>query len=305
MNFDVESGMKFIYPILLGFMVLEFFAARENYKDLKDTAAGFGIALGASIVASFTKAIAVFVVFQFFFDLLAPMRESLFGYTSVGWAWWAWVLCILGDDFSFYWHHRLSHTIRLLWAAHVPHHSSKQFNLSVSIRNGWFITLYKPVFWLWLPMLGFEPVMVGTALIINATYQYFLHTRTVKDMGLFGKIFNTPYVHQVHHSSNDEYLDKNHGGILVIWDKIFGTWQDVIEGVEPKYGIAKDPETYNPIKLNTHVFEDIWKDVRKAPTFKDKLMYIFGPPGWSHDGSSMTAKQIQAKLKAERQLAQA
>lgn len=301
MNFDVQEKMIYIYPILIGFMILEFFGARENYRDLKDTAAGFGIALGASIVVSFTKVFTVVYIFQFFFDVMMSVREALFGYSEVGWAWWAWALCILADDFNFYWHHRWSHTVRLLWAAHVPHHSSKQFNLSVSIRNGWFITFYKPIFWLWLPIVGFDPMMVGTALIINATYQYFLHTRTVKDMGLFGKIFNTPYVHQVHHSSNVEYLDKNHGGILVIWDKLFGTWQPVIEDLEPKYGILKDPGTYNPIRLNTHEFEDIWRDLKKSSKLKDKLMYVFGPPGWSHDGSTQTAKEIQAEFAMRQQ----
>ncbi|HHP7241948.1 MAG TPA: sterol desaturase family protein [Cyclobacteriaceae bacterium] len=296
MEFPIQEAIKYIYPILIGFMVIEFLTARHNYL-LKDTLAGFGIAIGATVVATFTKVFTVFVVFQFVFDLFEPLRQSLFGYASVGFAWWAWVLAIICDDFNFYWHHRLSHTIRLLWAAHVPHHSSNQFNLSVSIRNGWFITLYKPIFWLWMPAVGFEPVMIGSVLIINATYQYFLHTQTVKSLGWYEKIFNTPWIHQVHHSSNEQYLDKNHGGILIIWDKLFGTYQDVIKGVKFKYGILKDPGTYNPIRLNTHVFEDIWHDVRHAKSFKEALMYIFGPPGWSPDGSSLTARQIQRAIK--------
>ena len=296
-DFSAIEGMKYIYPILIGFMYLEYVIARHEY-ELKDSLAGFGIALGASIVASFTKVFTVVVVFQWFFETLAPFREQYLGYVSIGWTWWAWVLAVLADDFNFYWHHRLSHTIRILWAAHVPHHSSKNYNLAVSIRNGWFITLYKPVFWLWMACIGFEPVMIGIALIINATFQYFLHTKLIGNLGFIGKFINNPYVHAVHHSSNVEYLDKNHGGIFLFWDHIFGTWQNIIPEIAPKYGILKDPKTYNPIKLNLHEFEDIIKDVKKAQSLKEVLMYIFGPPGWSPDNSTLTVKQIQTGMES-------
>lgn len=291
-EFNVGDKMIYIFPILLLFMVVEYKVAKHDY-ELKDSLAGFGIALGAAFVSFFTKAFTVAVIFTGIFNFFEPLRAEYLGYTTIGWAWWAWVLAIIADDFNFYWHHRWSHTVRLLWAAHVPHHSSKNYNLAVSIRNGWFITFYKPIFWLWMAVIGFEPIMIGSALIINATYQYFLHTKLVGSLGFFGKIFNNPHVHAVHHSSNIEYLDKNHGGILLIWDHIFGTWQNTIKGVNPHYGILKSPETYNPIKLNTHIFIDIINDVKKAKSFKEVFMYIFGPPGWSPDNSSLTAKQIQ------------
>ncbi len=295
-DFNTIDGVRYIYPVLLGFMVTEYLVARENY-DLKDSLAGFGIALGASVVASFTKAFTVVVVFQWFFDVFTPLRQEYLGYSSIGFAWWAWILAVVADDFSFYWHHRFSHTIRLLWAAHVPHHSSQNYNLTVSIRNGWFITLYKPVFWLWMACVGFEPVMMGIALIINGIYQYFLHTKLVGSLGFFGKIFNNPYVHTVHHSSNVEYLDKNHGGIFLIWDHIFGTWQNIIEGIIPKYGILKNQETYNPIKLNTHEFKAIFHDVKRAKNIKEVWMYIFGSPGWCPNNTTLTVKQIQQRMR--------
>ena len=300
-EFNPTEGMTYIFPILIGFMVLEFLVARENYEDRKDVLAGFGIALGSSIVASFTKVFAVVVVFQWFFDILEPLREQYLGYSSFGFTWWVWMLAIIADDFSFYWHHRFSHTVRILWACHVPHHSSTNYNFAVSIRNGWFITLYKPIFWIWMACIGFEPVMIGTAMIINGTYQYFLHTKLLGSLGWFGKIFNNPYVHAVHHSSNVEYLDKNHGGILLIWDHVFGTWQNIIKGVAPQYGILNNPETYNPIRLNTHVFEDIFHDLGKAKSFREGFLYIFGPPGWSPDNSTLTVKQIQAGVEASEQ----
>ena len=114
-------------------------------------------------------------------------------------------------------------------------------------------------------------------------------------------MFNTPYVHVVHHSCNTEYLDRNHGGILTIWDRLYGTWQEPIKGMKPKFGISHDPDSYDPIKHNLFEFQEIWRDVKKAPTLKAKLMYIFGPPGWSHDGSSKTSRQLQAELKAAAQ----
>lgn len=297
MDFSAVEGMKYVYPFLIIFLIVEFFIAKENY-ELKDSLAGIGIALGASIINSFTKVFTVAVIFQFFFDLFEPIRANLFGYETLGNAWWVWMLAILGDDFTFYWHHRFSHTVRILWAAHVPHHSSHNYNLTVSLRNGWFIPLYKPIFWLWLPIIGVEPAMVGVALIINSVYQYFLHTQLIGSLGWFGKIFNNPYVHVVHHSSNVEYLDKNHGGMLLIWDHLFGTFKDQEKDLEAKFGILKDPETFNPVKLNTHEFAAIIRDVKKAKSFKDGFMYIFGPPGWSPDNSTLTAKQMQAGMKS-------
>jgi len=294
MKIGIEVVLTYIYPLFIGLMVLEYFMARHLF-DLKESFSGFAIAAGASVVAFFTKVVALGIFF-FFFELFKELRLEFLGYESFGWAWYVWILAVIADDFNFYWHHRLSHSIRLLWAAHVPHHSAKSFNLTIGIRNGWFITFYKPIFWLWMAIIGFEPIMIATALIINGIYQFFLHTQIVPSLGWFEKIFNTPYIHRAHHSSNIEYLDKNHGGIFIIWDKIFGTYQDIITGLEPKYGILKDPGTYNPIVLNIHEFSSILEDVKKVSCWKDKLKYIFFPPGWSHDGSSETALELQKEL---------
>jgi len=294
MDLGIELTVKYIYPIFIILMILEFVLARHLF-DVKESLSGFAIAAGASLVAFFTKVIA-FGVFVFFFEFFKDFRMEYLGYESFGFAWYVWIFAILADDLSFYWHHRMSHTIRLLWAAHVPHHSAKNFNFTIGIRNGWFVTLYKPIFWLWMAFLGFEPAMIATALIINGIYQFFLHTQLIPSLGWYEKVFNTPFIHQVHHCSNVEYLDKNHGGMLIIWDKLFGTYQDIIPKLKPKYGILKDPDTYNPILLNTHEFSSIWKDVRSVPSWKDKFKYIFYPPGWSHDHSSKTAMELQQEL---------
>lgn len=288
-------GIMYVYPFFLALLLFEFYKAKHLY-NLKETFASFVILVGATVIRVLTNVFEITLYF-FLFKLAEPLREQYLGYGSLGFAWFIWIACMLADDHNFYWHHRLSHNIRLLWAAHLPHHSAKTFNLTVSIRNGWFITLYKPIFWLWMPLVGFEPIMIATCLILNSFYQFFLHSQLVPSFPLYEKLFNTPYIHTVHHSSNTEYLDRNHGGILTVWDRLYGTWQAPIKGVVPKYGISHDPGTDNPITHNLFEFQEIWKDVKAAPGLKNKFMYIFGPPGWSHDGSSLTSKQLQAELK--------
>ncbi len=287
-------GITYIYPIFLVLLLLELYQAKHLY-NLRETFASFVILVGATLMRVFTNVFEITLYF-FLFQLAEPLREQYLGYGSLGFAGYIWVICMLADDHNFYWHHRFSHNIRLLWAAHLPHHSAKTFNLTVSIRNGWFVTLYKCLFWLWMPLVGFEPIMIATCLIFNSFYQFFLHSQLVPSLPLYEKLFNTPYIHTVHHSSNTEYLDRNHGGILTIWDRLYGTWQPPIKGMKPHFGINHDPGSDNPIVHNLFEFQEIWKDVKKAPGLKNKFMYIFGPPGWSHDGSSMTSKQLQREL---------
>ncbi len=298
---NIDFWIKTVYPLMLILLVIEVLTVREHY-DLKETASSLAIAAGATIIATFTKVVAL-SVFIIVFEWSKEFRLAYFGYESLGWAWWAWLIAMFGDDFSFYWHHRLSHTVRVLWACHIPHHSAKTFNLAVSVRNGWFITLYKPIFWMWLPLIGVEPLMIATALIFNAMYQFFLHSQIVPSVSWYEKLFNTPWVHQVHHSCNIEYLDKNHGGITLIWDRLFGTYQPRVKEIEPTFGVLHPPNSYNPITNNTHEFVNIFKDLGKSKKFKDKLMYIFGPPGWSHDGSSKSTRQLQSEWKAMKEAA--
>lgn len=292
---DIEGiGIKYVYPIFLVLIILEYLRAKHLF-DLKESLSGFVIGIGATIMRVITNVFEI-TVYLWLFQAFAPLREEYLGYTTLGFAWYIWILCAICDDHNFYWHHRFAHNVRLLWAAHLPHHSGREYNLTISIRNGWFITLVKPIYWLWMPIVGFEPIMIATCLIVNSFYQFFLHSQLVPSLGWYEKVFNTPYIHVVHHSSNTEYLDRNHGGILTIWDRLYGTFQAPIPGVKAKFGISHDPGTYNPVTHNLFEFQEIWKDVKKAPGLKNKFMYIFGPPGWSHDGSSMTSKQLQAEL---------
>lgn len=292
---EIEGiGIKYVYPIFLVLIILEYLRAKHLF-DLKESLSGFVIGMGATVMRVFTNVFEI-TLYLWLFQAFAPLREHYLGYTTLGFAWYVWIICAIFDDHNFYWHHRLCHNVRLLWAAHLPHHSGHEYNLTISIRNGWFITLFKPIYWMWMPIVGFEPIMIATCLIINSFYQFFLHSQLVPSLGWYEKVFNTPYIHVVHHSSNTEYLDRNHGGMLSIWDKLYGTFQAPIPGVKAKFGISHDPGTYNPVTHNLFEFQEIWKDVKKAPGLRNKLMYIFGPPGWSHDGSSMTSKQLQAEL---------
>jgi sterol desaturase/sphingolipid hydroxylase (fatty acid hydroxylase superfamily) len=296
-----DWGLKYLYPVFLVLIVIEYLNAKHVY-DLKESFAGLVMGIVATLIRLVTNVFEI-TLYMFLFAWAQDFRIDVLNYEalgfengSLGFAWYIWVACVILDDHNFYWHHRLAHNIRLLWAAHLPHHSGRKFNLTISIRNGWFITFFKPVYWLWMPLLGFEPLMIATCLIANAMYQFFLHSQVVPSLPLVEKIFNTSYVHVVHHSSNTQYLDRNHGGIFTFWDRLYGTWQDRIEGVDPKYGISHDPDTYNPVVHNIFEFQEIWQDVKKAPDLKSKFMYIFGPPGWSHDGSRKTAKQLQREL---------
>lgn len=292
----IESiGIKYVYPIFLVLIIWEYVQARELF-DIKESLSGFAIGAGATVIRVLTNVFEI-TLYMFLFQWAEPFRQEFLGYSTLGFAWYIWIICAIADDHNFYWHHRLAHNVRILWAAHLPHHSGRKFNLTISIRNGWFITLVKPIYWLWMPLVGFEPIMIATCLIVNAFYQFFLHSQLVPSLGWYEKVFNTPYVHVVHHSSNTEYLDRNHGGILVIWDKLYGTWQRPIKGLAPKFGISHDPDTNNPITHNLFEFQEIWRDVKQAPDWKARFMYIFGPPGWRHDGTGKTSRQLQAELK--------
>jgi sterol desaturase/sphingolipid hydroxylase (fatty acid hydroxylase superfamily) len=205
------------------------------------------------------------------------------------------------DDFTYYWFHRLNHEVRLFWAGHVPHHSSVKLNLGTALRQGVGERLHKFFFWMWLPLLGFDPLMMFTIISINLFYQFWVHTEMVGKLPqLIELIFNTPSHHRVHHASNIRYLDRNHAGVLIIWDRIFGTFSEE-KNFEPcQYGLTENIKTYNPLKVATHEYAAIWRDVKRAQKWSDKLKYIFFAPGWSHDGEDKRAKTLRRKVDLSR-----
>lgn len=178
-------------------------------------------------------------------------------------------------DFQFYWYHRASHRIRLLWAIHVSHHSSEHMNFGTALRQSWFGPLSRPLFYWPIPLLGFHPLAIAAVGGLLTIYGFWTHTKQVRDIGMLGKVFVSPAHHRVHHGSNELYIDKNYGNFLIIWDRLFGTYQDETETV--RYGLVQNIKTYNPFKIATHEFADIIRDVRNLRGRKLSRV-LFGPP---------------------------
>ncbi len=169
------------------------------------------------------------------------------------------VIILFAEDFTYYWFHRISHESRLFWASHVVHHSSQKYNLSTALRQTWSGSFYTFIFWLPLVLIGFHPVMVLVQMSISLIYQYWIHTELIKKMPKwFEAIFNTPSHHRVHHATNPQYLDRNHAGIFIIWDRLFGTFEPEVE--KPVYGLVTNIETYNPIKVAFIEWYNMLKD---------------------------------------------
>ena len=270
-------------PFFVGFILLEVaisaWLKRKLYEP-KDAFSSIAMGLGNVITGLVSKAI-VFGAFTL------VHQYAIF---DLGYQWWVWIIAFFGDDISYYWFHRTSHNVRFFWASHVVHHSSRFYNLSTALRQTWtgnFTGTF--IFWLWMPLLGFEPLMIVFLQSISLLYQFWIHTEVIDRLPRwFEAIFNTPSHHRVHHSSDLKYLDRNHAGILIIWDKIFGTFQ--AEEEHPNYGLTRNIHTFNPLIIATHEWWDMIKDIWKYPRFA--ASYAFGPPGWSHDGSRKTTRQL-------------
>jgi len=303
---DFTNPLVYGAPSFIAFILLELTYSKVKDKKRKlytwkNLGASFFMGVGSAIIAPLTKTIAAIVLFNFVFEVFNPLvdgvRMNVFGWESFGYAWYIWLICQVLDDFTYYWFHRQNHMVRFLWAAHIVHHSSNEYNLGTAVRNGWFTILYKPFFYMWIPAIGFPPEMLVVCLGIEALWQFQLHTVYVPKMGFIEKLLNTHTMHQVHHARNLEYMDKNHGGFLNIFDKIFGTWKELDdENIEIEYGVTHEPNSYNPLVILTHEYRDIWNDMKKSPNWYHKFMYAFAAPGWSHDGSTQTIKQIRKEL---------
>ena len=209
-------------------------------------------------------------------------------------AWWSLPLAIVAVDFALYWSHRLHHEVRALWAAHVNHHSSERYNLSVALRQSWTEVFTGLPFYIPLGLLGFSPTLIFWAFAINLIYQFFTHTELVGRLWApIEWVFNTPSHHRVHHATNVAYLDRNYGGILIIWDRMFGSFY--AEDEAPEYGLRTNIATYDIWVVAFHEWVAMFRDVVRARSWRDRLGYLVMPPGWSPDGSTLTSRQIQRR----------
>jgi sterol desaturase/sphingolipid hydroxylase (fatty acid hydroxylase superfamily) len=278
-------------PAFLALIFIEAVAdaiMRRDLYELKDSAASITMGLGSVLVGLVTKAMQ-FAIFS------AIYRFHIF---NLGYQWWVWGLLFFGDEFSYYWFHRASHECRLFWASHVVHHSSQRYNLSTALRQSWTGTLTGWIFWMWLPLVGFRPMMVLTMQAISLLYQFWIHTELVRSLGPLEWILNTPSHHRVHHGANARYIDRNHAGTLIVWDRLFGTFEPENEQDLPRFGLTKNIHTYNPVRIALHEWADMWRDAHKAPGWPTKLRYIFGRPGWRHDANPQPEAGLTSGLPA-------
>ena len=216
---------------------------------------------------------------------------------------WVWLLCFVGVDFFYYWFHRMSHELNFMWAAHVVHHQSEEYNLGVALRQSAFQEAFSWAFYLPLAIIGFPPLMVGVLRAINSLYQFWIHTQLIDRMGPFEWLFNTPSHHRVHHGQNPQYVDRNHGGTLIVWDKLFGTFEPEDEPVI--YGVTEPPLSWDPIFANFHHVGLTAQRMMGARHWRDKIKVWLTHPGYVPAGVDDHAKRLDMTKKYDQPLAPA
>lgn len=292
---SVEQLMQLpILPIMLSAfaigMLLELGAIgwlkRNGAVPLKDAVVSIFLGLASNPVnAAFA-----------FITMGALFAAQPFAIAEIPITWWSFLICFVIDDLRFYLHHRICHRMRWGWAMHVTHHSSTNFNMPIALRQSW-MKHFTGTMMLKVPLVlvGFHPLLVVFCGVLNATYQFFLHTQTIDRMPRWYEfIFNTPSHHRVHHGRNPKYLDANYAGTLIIWDRMFGSFVEEDREEPVDFGLVKNLKTMNPFKILTHEYIGIFKDAsQRGLSLWQRFCYFFAPPGWSHDGSRLTSLDIK------------
>lgn len=276
-------------PFFILAMLLELYVTTKQHiktYQTKDAFTSIAMGLGNVILGFASKILVVFVFFLIYDN---------FRIFTIPVVWWSFVLLFFADDFAYYWFHRVSHECRLFWASHVVHHSSEYYNLSTALRQTWSGGFYTFIFWLWLPLLGFHPAMILLQMSVSLLYQFWIHTEAIQKMPKwFEAVFNTPSHHRVHHGSNPIYLDRNHAGILIIWDKLFRTFQEELDYEKVTYGLVTNIKSYNLLKI---AFKEWWQLLidasGKRMSVKHRILYLFKSPGWKHDGSGKVSNDLR------------
>ena len=237
--------------------------------ELKDTRTSIAMGLGNVAINAVWK-LAVVTIYAALYEL-TPLRLDASD-------WWVWVLLFFADDLAYYWFHRVSHESRVFWASHVVHHSSQHYNLSTAVRQTWVPMTYLP-FWLPLLLLGFAPWMVLLAQSWSLIYQFGLHTERIGKLPRpLEAVLNTPSHHRVHHGANEQYLDRNYGGILVIWDRLFRSFEP--EGERVRFGLTTNLETFNPMHVAFHEYAALARDVRGTKSWRTRANLLLRGPGY-------------------------
>lgn len=278
---SLRDPVIFAIPVFAAFMALEVLSLRfldEGGPDgergagyeFRDTRTNMIMGFGSLVVNGLAR-VAALIGYSALY-VLTPLRLDAH-------RWYTWVFALLVVDLLFYLEHRAAHRVRILWAAHQAHHNSQRFNLSTAVRQKWN-PWWELIVWIPLPLLGLPPWLIFTSFSVNLIFQFFVHTERVDRMWApVEYVFNTPSHHRVHHASDRDYLDKNYAGILIIWDRMFGSY--VEETHRPTYGLTKNIDSYNPFTLQYHEYGAIARDVRRSRTWRERFGYLVGPPGWA------------------------
>ncbi len=271
-----ENYIVYAVPIFIFLILLELYAAykrkMKGYYTLADSLTSLSIGIGEQVISVFSK-LGVLYLYAYLYDNFAIYH---FEFNLVNT-----IILLFLFDFIFYWAHRWGHGINVLWAGHVVHHSSEEYNLTTALRQPWFFQLITFNLFLPLAILGFSPENLALVAGIDILYQFWIHTQLIKKLGPLEWILNTPSHHRVHHGSNPKYIDKNHAGMFIIWDRLFGTFQEEEEPVV--YGITTPLKSWNPAWANVHYFVDLAQQAKKCNNIADKLRVWVAPPGWQPD----------------------
>lgn len=280
-----------IVPLFILAVALEAWFSHRHSRHLyekKDFLASMSMLVLASVVDALPKVLA-FAAFYVLHDI-SPLRDVIER------QWWAWLLLFVLDDLIYYGFHRANHSVRLLWAGHVPHHSSQKLNFGTALRQGVTERAHKYLFWIPLPLLGFDPFMIFIMIGINLLYQFWVHTELIDKLPHpIEWLFNTPSHHRVHHASNVRYLDCNLGGVLIVWDRLFGTFSAEQDSEPPVYGLTHNINTHHPLKVAFGEYANLMRDCRRAPRWQDRWRYLFWAPGWHHAGPDERARTLRAR----------
>lgn len=284
---QIPDLIHYAIPFFILTLIIEIIAdakGKSKAYQTKDAITSITMGLGNVAIGLVSKGL----IFAIFYYLYSNFRVFTIPFT-----WWAWVLILFADDLAYYWFHRISHVSRFFWASHIVHHSSQKYNLSTALRQTWTGSFSSFIFWLPLPLLGFHPVMILAQMSISLIYQYWIHTEFIKKMpNWFEAIFNTPSHHRVHHATNPQYLDRNHAGIFIIWDRIFGSFEPEVE--KPNYGLVKNIDSFNPLYVAFHEWISMGRDFFTSNTsFFNRIKYLFKPPGWKHDGTGILSEDLR------------
>jgi sterol desaturase/sphingolipid hydroxylase (fatty acid hydroxylase superfamily) len=257
-------------PLCLALMAIELAVLHRRRRriDRRDFWASIGMGAGSLVTIN----VVMGIVGWWFATLLWPYRVVDLGTGALGWT-----VAIVGWDFIYYWDHRISHETRFFWASHVNHHSSLEFNLSTALRQPW--TAFQTAFFVgFLALVGVSPALIVMSGAINLIYQYWIHTELVDRIGPLEAVLNSPSHHRVHHGSNPQYLDKNYGGIFIVWDRVFGTYEREVEPVV--YGLTKNIHSYNLLTIAFHEWRALGRDLRATATWRDRARRLYRGPGW-------------------------